>query len=330
MEERIVDDEYGRGIRLKKTKDGYVDVTDELAPETEVEETEEVEESGEEVAFEFPTLEQDEQDEDLIGLTPEQLAEKMRQREEELAQRKAECEILCAEADALYGVEDYEMAAEKYEEATKLVLVEEDEVLAARARLGYWKSRTENFTNPDEFVVDYVEYGVENFEYDVGYDTMMKIKTDYNDVFKKRMTELCEEEEPLCRSVKEKQEKRRVFLKERVKKRLLVFLVAFVTMVAALVLALNFGLKITSAPDMRYVMPTVVSGVVWFVLFLVFIVCSNHLINALRMRKANESLDSTEEGERLVEIRNLKEMYKFVLEFGEEEHSCSCCGGCHH
>ena len=25
MEERIIDDEYGRGIRLKKTKDGYVD-----------------------------------------------------------------------------------------------------------------------------------------------------------------------------------------------------------------------------------------------------------------------------------------------------------------
>ena len=31
MEERIIDDEYGRGIRLKKTKDGFVDVTDELA-----------------------------------------------------------------------------------------------------------------------------------------------------------------------------------------------------------------------------------------------------------------------------------------------------------
>ena len=34
MEERIIDDEYGRGVRLKKTKDGYVDVTDELSEET--------------------------------------------------------------------------------------------------------------------------------------------------------------------------------------------------------------------------------------------------------------------------------------------------------
>ena len=28
MEERMIDDEYGRGIKLRKTKDGYVDVTD--------------------------------------------------------------------------------------------------------------------------------------------------------------------------------------------------------------------------------------------------------------------------------------------------------------
>ena len=35
MEERIIDDEYGRGVRLKKTKDGYVDVTDELTDNAE-------------------------------------------------------------------------------------------------------------------------------------------------------------------------------------------------------------------------------------------------------------------------------------------------------
>ena len=109
MEERIIDDEYARGIRLKKTKDGYVDVTDELAeeerkaakdeatedsgelcetPEEDAEaagETEEAliveglektleslseEEGTEEVTFEFPELEED--DEDLVNLTPEE------------------------------------------------------------------------------------------------------------------------------------------------------------------------------------------------------------------------------------------------------------------
>ena len=64
MEERMIDDEYGRGIRMKKTKDGYVDVTDAaLDAETE-------EEITEEMTFEFPVLEED--DEDLVGLTPEE------------------------------------------------------------------------------------------------------------------------------------------------------------------------------------------------------------------------------------------------------------------
>lgn len=68
MEERIIDDEYGRGIRLKKTKDGYVDVTDELS-ESEADGAEEAGEEGtEEVSFEFPDL--DEDDEDLVNLTP--------------------------------------------------------------------------------------------------------------------------------------------------------------------------------------------------------------------------------------------------------------------
>ena len=37
MEERIIKDEYGRGIRLKKTENGFVDVTDELAEDKDVE-----------------------------------------------------------------------------------------------------------------------------------------------------------------------------------------------------------------------------------------------------------------------------------------------------
>ena len=39
-EERIIDDEYGRGVKLRKTKDGYVDVTD---AELDGEEADEVE-----------------------------------------------------------------------------------------------------------------------------------------------------------------------------------------------------------------------------------------------------------------------------------------------
>ena len=88
MEERIIDDEYGRGIRLKKTKDGYVDVTDELAENAETEGVEAevaAEEEGEEVSFEFPVFDVEEEDEDLIGLDPEEAARIRREREEAAA-----------------------------------------------------------------------------------------------------------------------------------------------------------------------------------------------------------------------------------------------------
>ena len=66
MEERIIDDEYGRGVRMKKTKDGYVDVTDELAQDNELQN----DDVADEVAFEFPVLDTDEDDEDLVGHSP--------------------------------------------------------------------------------------------------------------------------------------------------------------------------------------------------------------------------------------------------------------------
>ena len=125
MEERIIDDEYARGIRLKKTKDGYVDATDELAEKErraaeeleadeldataeeeneaagETEETlvldgldESLEETaGEEVRFEFPDLEED--DEDLVNLTPEEAIALRKQKEAEEAERKAAYKRLC-------------------------------------------------------------------------------------------------------------------------------------------------------------------------------------------------------------------------------------------
>ena len=62
MEERIVDKDDERLIRIRRTKDG-VDAEDALADEGEEEQTEDV-------VFEIPD---EEFDEDLVGLTPSQL-----------------------------------------------------------------------------------------------------------------------------------------------------------------------------------------------------------------------------------------------------------------
>ena len=87
MEERIIDDEYGRGVRLRKTKDGYVDVTDEQVDE----EAENVEEGeGEEIEFEFPVFEDDKDADELAVMTKEEAEEFIRRREEEERQRREE------------------------------------------------------------------------------------------------------------------------------------------------------------------------------------------------------------------------------------------------
>ena len=116
MEERIIDDEYGRGVRLKKTKDGYVDVTDELAQNAEQTEYEETDE----VAFEFPVLEVDEDDEDLVGLSPEEALALKKRKEEEAAQRKADYEKACEEGDKLLALGSFKAAEIEFEKALSL------------------------------------------------------------------------------------------------------------------------------------------------------------------------------------------------------------------
>ncbi len=204
MEERIIDDEYGRGVRLRKTKDGYVDVTDELAAKNGETENEEGLEA-EEIAFEFPDF-VEETDEDLIGIDPAEAERRRQEKAEAAAKRRAEYEQYCKEGDEFLAVESFKAAAQKYEKALKL----DDN--PKEASLGLWLAKTENFTQPDVLAEAYAEEGVEAMEYDVGYETLEIFKRDFSDVLQRRIEELTEEEKPLAEEVEEKQEKRRIYL----------------------------------------------------------------------------------------------------------------------
>lgn len=299
MEERIIDDEYGRGVRLKKTKDGYVDVTDA--------ETENTEAEGEEAVFEFPTFDTDEYDEDLVGLTPEEAEARLKQKEEEVAQRKADYERYCKEGDELLETGSFRAAELKFEKA--LALDEE----ASEASLGYWRAKTSNFTDPDVLISEYAKAGVESLEHDLGEKATENLKKEYKDVFEKRVKELSEEEAPLSQSVQEKQAARRVVLKDRVKRSTIAFLAALIPTAAMLVLTIVFGLSNFTTRENTFVLPTVLCGAGFLIFFIAFIVFANKWINNLRMRAANERLSSTSDGARLVEIREYKALYLALL-----------------
>ena len=309
MEERIIDDEYGRGVRLKKTKDGYVDVTD---AETDVE----VEGmDGEEAVFEFPTFDTDEYDEDLVGLTPEEAAAIRKQKEEEAAARKAEYERCCKEGDDLLGTGSFHAAELKFEKA--LALDEE----AIEASVGYWRAKTSNFADPDVLISEYAKEGIESLEHDLGERATEILKKEHKAAFQKRVKELSEEETPLSQTVVEKQEARRVVLKERVKRSTIGFLAALVPAAAMLVLTIVFGFSNFTTRDDTFVLPTILSGAGFFIAFIAFIVFTNKWINDLRMRAANEKLGSTADGARLVEIREYKALYLALLDGVETAHT---------
>ena len=304
-EERIIDEEYGRGVKLRKTKDGYVDVTDGLLEE------EELEEGAEEVSFEFPVME-DEDDEDLVGLSTEEALALKKQKAEAAERRRAEYEQAVAEGNALLEGADFVQAEKKFEEALQL-----DE-LATDASVGYWRAKTENFQKPEILVDEYLEEGIASMQYDLGVEALEIIKKEHRDVFANRFNQLAEEEKPLAEIVESKQAARREILKERLKKSGIKFIAAAVPMLVCVILTIVFGLKIPTVKDNRYVPVTIIMGAVSVLAFIVFTLFANKFLNDGRIYRRNEKLSSTEEGERLQEIREYKALYGELLCIEEE------------
>ena len=308
MEERIIDDEYGRGVRLKKTKDGYVDVTDELSEEVENEE------AGEEVTFEFPMADMDEDDEDLVGLSPEEAMAVRKRKEEEREKRKADYARLCEEGEAFLAEKSYSAAELKYEQALQL-----DE-LATEASVGYWRAKTANFTEPDVLVGEYAKEGIDSMEYDLGIQATDLIRRDFHDAFVARVAQLEAEEKPLAEVVEDKQQARREIIRERVKGGIIALACSAIPFIVMLIVTAVLGMKIPTTKDGSFIVPTVICGAIAFVLFIVTLICLNKFLNAMRMRGKNEKLSSTEEGAKLLQIRRYKKIYEYlaIYPLGEE------------
>lgn len=300
MEERIIDDEYGRGIRLKKAADGYVDATDELA------EGAGEEQETDEVAFEFPAF-GDEDDEDLVGLSPEEAEKVKRKKAEAAALRKAEYDRFVKEGEELLQGGNFRSAQLKFEHALSL-----DEE-ATQASVGYWRARTEEFKNPDVLVEEYLEAGIETLEFDLGYKAVDIIRETYRDKLQARYNELEAEEKPLAKQVEETQSRRREAIAGRLKKSGLRAGIAAIPSIALLIATLILGLKIFSVKENTFVLPTIICAVAFFMTLIVSVMLTNVFINDLRIRKTNERLSSTDDGARVEELREYMQLYSALL-----------------
>lgn len=302
MEERIIDEEIGRKIKVKKLADGETDVVDDLAEEGEVDE-----EAGaeEEMTFELPDLEED--DEDLACLSPEEAQELRKKKAAEAAVRRQEYDKIVAAGNAFLAEGSYHSAELQFEKALNL----DDE--AMEASVGYWRAKTHDFDHPDVLMDEYVEPGYENLEFDLGYRAVDAIKAEYKEKFARRYQELEAEEAPLREKVEAAQQRRREILKPRRRKSMIAFILSLLPFLGALAATIVFLLKNFTVRDNGYILPTVIAGGVTLVAFIVFGVFTNRFINACRICRANERLSATDDGTRLLEIADYKELYSHFI-----------------
>lgn len=307
MEERIIDEEIGRKIKVRRLADGGTDVVDELTEEPQADDVETVDgEETEELSFEIPDLEED--DEDLVGLSPEEALALRQKKAEEAAARRQLYEETVAEGNALLADGSFRAAELKFEKALSL-----DEV-ATEASVGYWRAKTDDFENADVLIEEYVEPGYETLEFELGYEAVESIKAEYREKFQKRYDELTAEEGPLSEEVYAAQERRRQILKPRRLRSAIAFAASAVPFIAALILTIVLGLKNFTVKDNSFIMPTIITGAVALVLFVVFGVFTNRFINACRIYNANERISATDDGARLEEIAEYKDLYSKFLE----------------
>lgn len=292
MEERIIDDEYAKGIHMKKTKDGYTA------------EDGEAKEGEEEAVFEFPDFAED--DEELATLTPKQAEEVLKAREE--ARKKAEktFETAMKTGYALLEKKDFSGAETAFQTA------EENASDFTEVSVALCRARTKDFAEPDALIEHYnADY--DDFAYELGTQGVDKIKADFSAPLKARLLEIEKELAPLKDTFQKKQESRKQTLLARRKKQLVPFVCFLLPCVATFLLGVIFLALVNTRPDTLFLKVAIGCFGAFALLMLGLIPTANKLYNTRRMLKKNEALSSTEDGKKVKRLSRLSAFYQKLL-----------------
>ena len=123
----------------------------------------------------------------------------------------------------------------------------------------------------------------------------------------------------MVEEIAQKKAKRKKILEERLRSSGTAVLGVGIPLLILMILTATIGMKNFTVRENTYVLPTIILGVVTFFVFLAFIVVANKGINVLRMLRANEKLEATEDGRRLLELRDYKQIYEGLLLDEEQE-----------
>lgn len=292
MEERILDDEEGRGIRLKRTKDGATDAVEDLGEGDE-----------EELVLEFSEEELGELDEDLVGLTPSQLQEELERREKARQEALEESRKLIKEGDALLERGNFAEATLRFEQA--MVYDPENEEIIE----GLWKSRTKDFTELEALLT--AERAEEVVESATAHKYILsRAKSGLQSLREERFAEV----EVLRPEVEGKRAERRAAFAANRKYYLIR---SFVTVCLLALFVIGIAISADSILRTQSITPivlTIVFGVLAFVALVLSILTLIKLYGANRLCIVNERASSTESGARLALLEEQLEALAALLD----------------
>ncbi len=299
MEERIVDKDDERLIRIKKTKEG-TDAEDALTEES-AEENED-----EEVLVTLP--EGDDYDEDLVGLTPSQLKKELERRKKAEEEARAECARLVEEAKKALALKEFEKADSFFSQATCYSFAD-DEVTE-----GLWEARTKDYADLSAFFV------LENAEEFASCPDAAKahVRQKAGEALTKERAETEAEIARISPAVLEKQEERRQAFSAN-RKYYAVVLLILVGVTAAFLIAAGVSASyiVKTLSSLPVVLTACFGGaaLIAFVLDVVFLL---KFSGANRLCRENEKLSSTQDGARLEELQTRLECLSLVLDDDKE------------
>ncbi len=296
MEERIIEKEEGRKIKVTRTAAGGIDDAVEEGTAAGTAETEEV-------VLDLPEGAEDEYDEDLVGLTPSQLQRALEERKRAEEEARAECEKLLAEAKQAMSAKKYEQAETLYRQA---LVYDAD---CREAKEGVWLSATRNF---EDLSVFYRKETAEALS-DADAEEKAFIRAHAGERLQKERDEIAAEEEPLFLTFSEARKKRRDVFGQNRRYYLLRFAIFLgITLLFAIAAGVS-SYFIVRTQSIAPVVLTIVFGALCVLALAVMIVFSRKLYEACRYCSANEKLSSTEEGKRLAFLQERLQCLDSVL-----------------
>lgn len=283
-EERLIDDDKDKKYRIKVNADGE----EELVIEEGKEETAE---NAEEVAFEAPEVE--ENDEDAAVMTPEQYALKLEQEKKEREERQAKARDLVKKAEADLKVEKYATALDYLEQAEELDS-ENGDIYALRMRV-----YTRDFTDYTQ-----VSQAAENAEGVAKYadgEVKAAISKKASATLDENISSLRNQVVALNKQNEEKKAERAVKFKAERKTAIIFFACAFALLALSASLCGYFASVIYTVSTGKYLVLTCVFGALSAIMLLVLAFAARRLNVACRRIRLNNRNTSTSLGRELLE-----------------------------